>query len=168
MRYICSLRKVMTRRCSMCSRRCAETITKTCAISICCGALWGRLPTTSAPCRRRRPNTRLEAAWKACHVADAWKVQAIFDSPDGRAANDRLDTAMRLFNYVQSEGVAPDINAFIDQVRQLQIEADSLASLAPVDEAVTLTTPAGTAGLSWEHVWIPGRATRHLAESGRP
>ncbi len=103
----------------------------------------------------KAPQYALEAAWKACHVADAWKVQAIFDSPDGRAANDRLDTAMRLFNYVQSEGVAPDINAFIDQVRQLQIEADSLASLAPVDEAVTLTTPAGTAGLSWEHVWIP-------------
>lgn len=105
------------------------------------------------------PQFALDAAWQATNVAPAWRAEAIFDSPAGRAANDRLYVAMRLFgyaqSYTQSEENAPTINAFIDQVRQLQIEADSLAKTAPVDQAVTLTTPAGTSGRAWKQVWIP-------------
>ncbi len=37
----------------------------------------------------------------------------------------------------------------------MRIEADSLAKVAPIDEAVTLTTPAGSAGRHWPLVWIP-------------
>lgn len=61
---------------------------------------------------------------------------------------------MRLFSYAsggESNGVtaAHTIDAFIEQVRALAIEADSLAHTAPIDQAVTLTTPAGAAGKHW-------------------
>lgn len=55
---------------------------------------------------------------------------ALRNNAEGRAANDRLDTAMRLFSYAsggESNGVtaAHTIDAFIEQVRALAIEADS-------------------------------------------
>ena len=67
---------------------------------------------------------------------------------------------MRLFSYAsggESNGVtaAHTIDAFIEQVRALAIEADSLAHTAPIDQAVTLTTPAGAAGKHWKLVFMP-------------
>ncbi|PAU69352.1 PD-(D/E)XK nuclease superfamily [Bifidobacterium italicum] len=103
-----------------------------------------------------RPRFALEAAWTVCDVASHWQRLALFNTPVGRAANDRLDVAMRLFDYVDRNGGAMSITAFINQVRQLQIEADSLARTAPLDQAVTLTTPAGAVGRHWRHVWLPG------------
>lgn len=102
------------------------------------------------------PQFALEAAWISCDVARRWQRDALFNTPAGRAANDRLDTAMRLFEYASGDGVAPTIGAFIGQVRQLQVEADSLARLAPVDDAVTLATPAGAVGHRFRQVWMPG------------
>ena len=103
-----------------------------------------------------QPRFALEAAWTVCGVAAHWQRLALFNTPVGRAANDRLDVAMRLFDYVERNGGAMPIATFINQVRQLQIEADSLAKTAPLDEAVTLTTPAGAVGRHWRHVWLPG------------
>lgn len=103
-----------------------------------------------------QPRFALEAAWTVCGVASHWQRLALFNTPTGRAANDRLDVAMRLFDYVNRNGTHMSIPAFIGQVRQLQIEADSLAKTAPLDEAVTLATPAGAVGRHWKHVWLPG------------
>ncbi|PLS27384.1 PD-(D/E)XK nuclease superfamily [Bifidobacterium anseris] len=103
-----------------------------------------------------RPRFALEAAWGVCDVATHWQRLALFNTPVGRAANDRLDVAMRLFDYVDRNGGTMSITTFINQVRQLQIEADSLARTAPLDQAVTLTTPAGAVGRHWRHVWLPG------------
>ncbi len=44
---------------------------------------------------------------------------------------------------------------FIAQVRAMQVQADSLAHIGPVENAVTLTTPAGTAGRHWQYAWLP-------------
>ncbi|MDD6086569.1 MAG: PD-(D/E)XK nuclease family protein, partial [Bifidobacterium boum] len=78
---------------------------------------------------------------------------ALINSQEGRAANDRLDAAMRLFDYASGAGTG-DITAFFRAVRSMRIEADSLAKVAPIDQAVTLTTPAGSGGRHWPLVWI--------------
>jgi len=108
----------------------------------------------------REPQYVLDCAWRACGKAEIWQRVALEHSAAGRAANDRLDAAMRLFNYAsggESSGkfAARTIEAFMEQVRSLTIEADSLAHTAPIDQAVTLTTPAGAAGRHWNLVFLP-------------
>ena len=108
----------------------------------------------------REPQYVLDCAWRACGKAEIWQRVALELSAAGRAANDRLDAAMRLFNYASGgessgEFAARTIEAFMEQVRSLTIEADSLAHTAPIDQAVTLTTPAGAAGRHWNLVFLP-------------
>lgn len=108
----------------------------------------------------REPQYVLDCAWRACGKAEIWQRVALEHSSAGRAANDRLDAAMRLFNYASGgessgEFAARTIEAFMEQVRSLTIEADSLAHTAPIDQAVTLTTPAGAAGRHWNLVFLP-------------
>lgn len=108
----------------------------------------------------REPQYVLDCAWRACGKAEIWQRVALEHSAAGRAANDRLDAAMRLFNYASGgessgEFAARTIEAFMEQVRSLTIEADSLAHAAPIDQAVTLTTPAGAAGRHWNLVFLP-------------
>lgn len=108
----------------------------------------------------REPQYVLDCAWRACGKAEIWQRVALEHSAAGRAANDRLDVAMRLFNYASGgessgEFAARTIEAFMEQVRSLTIEADSLAHTAPIDQAVTLTTPAGAAGRHWNLVFLP-------------
>lgn len=107
----------------------------------------------------------LGEAWDVCNVAHSWQRQALVHTRDGRVANNRLDMAMRLFDYAATSDTAGDqaqgealqglrIQDFITQVRSMEIEADSLATLAPMPEAVTLTTPAGSVGQHFKRVWI--------------
>lgn len=108
----------------------------------------------------REPQYVLDCAWRVCGKAEIWQRVALEHSAAGRAANDRLDAAMRLFNYASGgessgEFAARTIEAFMEQVRSLTIEADSLAHTAPIDQAVTLTTPAGAAGRHWNLVFLP-------------
>lgn len=108
----------------------------------------------------REPQYVLDCAWRACGKSEIWQRVALEHSAAGRAANDRLDAAMRLFNYASGgessgEFAARTIEAFMEQVRSLTIEADSLAHTAPIDQAVTLTTPAGAAGRHWNLVFLP-------------
>ena len=108
----------------------------------------------------REPQYVLDCAWKACGKAQAWQRTSLEHSAAGRAANDRLDAAMRLFSYASGDDsngmmAAHTIGAFMEQVRSLAIEADSLAHTAPIDQAVTLTTPAGAAGRHWSLVFMP-------------
>lgn len=108
----------------------------------------------------REPQYVLDCAWRACGKAEIWQRVALEHSAAGRAANDRLDAAMRLFNYASGgessgEFAARTIEAFMEQVRSLTIEADSLAHTAPIDQAVTLITPAGAAGRHWNLVFLP-------------
>lgn len=103
----------------------------------------------------KEPQFVLALAWDATDVAETWQRMALANTPEGRAANDRLDVAMRLFQYAQGGAGGTDIVDFIEQVRSMEIEADSLAKVGPVEQAVALTTPAGAAGRHWKHVWIP-------------
>lgn len=125
--------------------------------------LWKVLDDTMASQARltsHEPQYVLDCAWQAFGKAEIWQKTALRNNAEGRAANDRLDTAMRLFSYAsggESNGVtaAHTIDAFIEQVRALAIEADSLAHTAPIDQAVTLATPAGAAGKHWKLVFMP-------------
>ncbi|WP_137656100.1 PD-(D/E)XK nuclease family protein [Bifidobacterium moukalabense] len=126
-------------------------------------SLWKVLDKTIEAERKlisHEPQYVLDCAWTACNKAQVWQRVSLENSAAGRAANDRLDAAMRLFSYAsgdESNGVmaAHTIGAFIEQVRALTIEADSLAHTAPIDQAVTLTTPTGAAGRHWSLVFLP-------------
>ncbi|WP_241218810.1 PD-(D/E)XK nuclease family protein [Bifidobacterium dolichotidis] len=121
--------------------------------------LWRIIDTVANRMQRDTEHTAvsaLEIAWLATGVANRWQTASFTNNAAGRAANDRLDVAMRLFEYARGASEDASISAFIDQVRQLQIEADSLAQVAPIDQAVTLTTPAGAAGRHWAYVFMPG------------
>lgn len=75
----------------------------------------------------KEPQFVLALAWDVTGVAEHWQRMALKNTPEGRAANDRLDAAMRLFQYAQGGMIGTDIDGFIDQVRSMEIEADSLA-----------------------------------------
>lgn len=100
------------------------------------------------------PQYVLGLAWDCCGVALDWQRQALVADADGRAANDRLDVMMRLFSYAAGSGARQSMEDFISSVRSMRVAADSLAKVAPIDQAVTLTTPAGAAGRHWPLVWI--------------
>ncbi|WP_241519669.1 PD-(D/E)XK nuclease family protein [Bifidobacterium callitrichidarum] len=110
-----------------------------------------RLP----PDQRRRPSYVLSLAWNAAGVAPVWQRAALENTDDGRAANDRLDAAMRLFQFAEDSTADRDIAGFMAQVRGMEVQADSLAHIGPVEDALTLTTPAGAAGRHWRYVWLP-------------
>lgn len=119
------------------------------------------------------PKYVLGEAWNICNVAEKWQIMSLHHNDSGRIANERLDIAMRLFAYVKTFNMSEQkrssavsyrpmtgdftgaINLFIEQVLGMEIEADSLARVAPLPDAVTLATPAGAAGNRWPLVWIP-------------
>lgn len=115
----------------------------------------GRVADGMGRLSNREAQYTLALAWNATGVAGSWQRAALRNDVAGRAANDRLDVAMRLFQFAADGSAGEDIVAFMDQVRSMQIEADSLAHVGPVEQAVTLTTPAGAAGNHWRHVWLP-------------
>lgn len=105
--------------------------------------------------QRENPGNVLSIAWNAVEVASAWQSTALLNTADGRVANDRLDAAMRLFQFATDSSASATIRGFMTQVRTMQVQADSLAHLGPVEDAVTLATPAGASGRHWPYVWIP-------------
>ncbi|MCI1935978.1 MAG: PD-(D/E)XK nuclease family protein [Bifidobacteriaceae bacterium] len=93
--------------------------------------------------------------WDACDVAESWRKQALDSGRKGLEANRLLDTVIRLFAHAEAADPEESLQEFIDTVSALDIEADSLAKVAPRDNAVILTTPAGASGMEKRYVWIP-------------
>lgn len=120
--------------------------------------LWDIVENTAAATSKLGDTSTAEqelfAAWKATGVDIAWQRRALTNSAEGRAANDRLDAAMRLFQAAHDASDS-STEEFIRQVRGMEVQADSLAKLGPIEQAVTLTTPAGASGRSWPYVWMP-------------
>ena len=104
-----------------------------------------------------QPQYVLWEAWRSLGLADDWQRRALVATQEGEEVNDRLDALMRLFQYAAGSQRFRTVQAFMDQVRSMQIEADSLAHIGPIEHAVTLTTPAGAAALArvWPLVWLP-------------
>lgn len=73
--------------------------------------LWKTLDDTlrsEARLTSHEPQYMLDCAWQAFGKAEIWQKTALRNNAEGRAANDRLDTAMRLFSYAsggESNGV---------------------------------------------------------------
>lgn len=104
-----------------------------------------------------QPQYVLWEAWRSLGLADDWQRRALVATQEGEEINDRLDALMRLFQYASGSQRFRTVQTFMDQVRSMQIEADSLAHIGPIEHAVTLTTPAGAAALArvWPLVWLP-------------
>ena len=54
-----------------------------------------------APEQRSRPSYALAVAWNAAAITPVWQKLALANTPDGRAANDRLDVAMSCSNSLK-------------------------------------------------------------------
>ncbi|MFT8592348.1 MAG: PD-(D/E)XK nuclease family protein [Bifidobacterium sp.] len=96
-------------------------------------------------------------AWDACKLAQSWQEESLQPGSVGESANDRLDALMRLFQLAGGSQSYANVDDFMRQVRGMQIEADSLAHIGPIEHAVTLTTPAGALAQAkrWKIVWMP-------------
>lgn len=99
-------------------------------------------------------HARLWQVWDATGVARRWQGEAVSPTPRGRAVNDWLDAVIRLFAHAQQAPAGQGVGDFLADIEGLQIEADSLASVAPRPDAVVLATPAGAAALHKKYVWI--------------
>lgn len=99
-------------------------------------------------------HAQLWDVWQQTGVADGWQDEAFLPTARGRAVNEWLDAVIRLFTHAQQAPANESSDDFITRIENLQIEADSLASVAPHPNAVTLTTPAGATALHKKYVWI--------------
>lgn len=71
--------------------------------------LWNLVGTVAQGLRQlpaKEPQYALSVAWNACDVASRWQREALNNTDAGRAANDRLDTAMRLFDYASGSAAS--------------------------------------------------------------
>ena len=64
-----------------------------------------RLPAS----QRVQPRYALSVAWNATGLAPVWQRAALFNTAEGRTANDRLDAAMRLFQFADDSTASRDI-----------------------------------------------------------
>lgn len=127
-----------------------------------------RLPAS----QRVQPRYALSVAWNATGLAPVWQRAALFNTAEGRTANDRLDAAMRLFQFADDSTASRDITSFMAQVRGMEVQADSLAHIGPVEDAVTIDyagrrgrTPLGICvdtGGPARRVAEPRRAQHHV------
>lgn len=125
------------------------------------------------------PAYLVQAAWVAADVDKFWQQLALQGASDEEvwddespassqylmratatqqaadAANQRLDTVIRLFAHAHEVQAGTSIEQFMQQMNTLRLEADSLASHTPQLDAVLLTTPAGSVGVRRDYVWIP-------------
>lgn len=110
--------------CSPPFRRCAGGETR---IPACLAHLWNLVGTVAQGLRQlpaKEPQYALSVAWNACDVASRWQREALNNTDAGRAANDRLDTAMRLFDYASgsaASGICPNSFAQVRARRSKRI-----------------------------------------------
>ncbi|MFD0704771.1 PD-(D/E)XK nuclease family protein [Alloscardovia venturai] len=102
--------------------------------------------------------TMLWNVWAASGVARSWQAKALdfSDFAERLRYNEWLDNAMRLFDYANQKNAHMSMLQFIEHVMTLEISADSLAQLAPHNEAVTVMTPASAVARTWDVVWMSG------------
>lgn len=100
--------------------------------------------------------TVLWAMWQASGLAEPWRRAALAGS---RRADRDLDAlvaltaaASRYVDRLPHRG--PD--GFLEHVRGQDVAGDTLVARAPSDDCITLTTPAGAAGLEWDLVVVAG------------
>lgn len=100
--------------------------------------------------------TVIWAMWQASGLADPWRRAALSGSLRADRDLDAVvalsDAAARYVDRLPQRG--PD--GFLEHVSGQDVAGDTLVARAPSDECVTLTTPAGAAGLDWDLVVVAG------------
>jgi superfamily I DNA/RNA helicase/RecB family exonuclease len=124
------------------------------------GRLADRLATTLAKLRASDGTIEelLWLAWERSGLATTWYEQALGSGITSAEANENLDGVLALFTAARRfaerfpERPASD---FLAEVLEAEVPEDTLAP-QPTDEAVLITTPAGTVGLEVEIVVVAG------------
>ncbi|MDO5627412.1 MAG: ATP-dependent DNA helicase [Mobilicoccus sp.] len=100
--------------------------------------------------------TVLWAMWQASDLAEPWRRAALSGSVRADRDLDAVvalqDAAARYVDRLPQRG--PD--GFLEHVRGQDVAGDTLVDRAPGDDCVTLTTPAGAAGVEWDLVVVTG------------
>ncbi|MBD0291943.1 MAG: ATP-dependent helicase [Jiangellaceae bacterium] len=99
----------------------------------------------------------LWSAWNATGLASRWSQAALRDGPAGAAADRDLDAVVALFDAAaRFTDRLPGENpaGFLDQLRGLEIPADTLAPRAQPSTAVQLMTAHAAKGLEWDLVVV--------------
>lgn len=93
--------------------------------------------------------------WEGKSRPELWQHLALESGEISSNINEWLDQLIRLQHLAQ---IGPDdetVPEFIQRVSGASIDSDSLAHVAPKDEAVTLSSPVGVESKRFNKVWIP-------------
>jgi len=105
------------------------------------------------------PETVLWALWSATGLGLAWRRTALAGGVSGARADRDLDAVMALFEAAArftDRFPRADAAGFLDYLEGQEVPADTLAERAPTDDAVSLVTAQGAAGLEWDVVAVAG------------
>ena len=92
--------------------------------------------------------------WKRCDKAKLWQKLAIEGGPKSDDVNQWLDQLIRLQHLADSGQPEETVPEFCDRVSKAYIESDSLASVAPKDDRITLSSPSGAQSKNYKKVWV--------------
>lgn len=96
--------------------------------------------------------------WDRLRVAERWRRTALRGGPDAVRAHADLDAALALFDAAATwvdHNPRGSVPAFVAHLRSRAVGDDRLGGDGPED-AVTMTTPAGAVGESWDVVVVAG------------
>ncbi len=101
----------------------------------------------------------LWAMWESADLAAAWRELALAGGSGGHRADRDLDAVIALFQAAANDrehhpGRGPE--GFLAHVLGQEVAVDALAPRAHREDAVTVTTPAGSAGRQWQVVAVAG------------
>jgi superfamily I DNA/RNA helicase/RecB family exonuclease len=105
------------------------------------------------------PESVLWALWSATGLGHAWRRTALAGGVAGARADRDLDAVMTLFETAArftDRFPRADAIGFLDFLEGQDLPADTLAERAPTDDAVSLLTAQGAAGLEWDVVAVCG------------
>ena len=93
--------------------------------------------------------------WERKNRPEVWQNLA-FDSTEASSdVNEWLDQLIRLQHLAQIGPDGENVPEFVYRVCSASIDSDSLAHVAPKDEAVTLSSPVGVESERFAKVWVP-------------
>ncbi|MGB3829571.1 MAG: ATP-dependent DNA helicase [Ornithinimicrobium sp.] len=97
--------------------------------------------------------------WSATGLAAQWEVAALRGGAAGVRADRQLDAVMRLFGTAEDYGQRlgrTDLAGFVPHVNGQEVTPDSLVARSSRPEAVSVLTPAASAGREWTMVAVVG------------
>lgn len=93
--------------------------------------------------------------WEKKSRPELWQQLALESGEISSSINEWLDHLIRLQHLAQIGPDGETVPEFIQRVSGSSIDSDSLAHVAPKDEAVTLSSPVGVESERFVRVWIP-------------